>query len=136
MDFLSKAQPKSFPQKSPVKVQAMQFKESKAADFEPVVHRSPYPGRYPGGLSPTGPVENAEFIFHGTDDMIWPVEDGDWIVFVEGKVFPSYVALGRGHSFVMSDADFNHHFGEKKPPATKESDPDFIGPPRPKKKGK
>lgn len=99
-----------YPQATPVTVRAIQFNEKKFADYEPMIHRAPYPGRYPGGHAPVGEVQNAEFVFQGTDDITWPVENGDWVVMVDVQVFPSYFIPVRGHSFVMKDDDFKRAF--------------------------
>ena len=98
--------PKVYKQKNPVKVEAIQFFEETFADFEPLVHRSPGEGARRD--------DQGGFVFHGTDNKIWPVNDSDFICFVEERVFPSYVALNRNHSFVMSASEFKKHFGGKK----------------------
>ena len=101
-----------FDQIMPVRVKAVQFHEKEFAKYEPEVTRSPYPAR--SVSTPTGDVANAEFIFLGTDDKQWPVEDGDWIVFIHEKVFPGYFVPDRPeHSMVMRDDEFRMYFGNE-----------------------
>lgn len=98
-----------FGQRQPTPVLAVQFDPKRLLDFEPDVHLKPGAG--------TDRSDQGGYVFQGTDDKEWPVEKGDWIVFCEMKMFPSYFAPDRNHSFVMSDEEFQDSFGKDTPPA-------------------
>lgn len=95
---------KVFKQDWPANVVAVQFSAKKFLDFEGIVTREPGAG--------ANREDQGRFVFQGTDDIQWTVNDGDYIVFVPERVFPSYIAIDRDHSFVMSKEEFEAAFSE------------------------
>lgn len=95
---------RTYDQVVPAQVAAVQFKGKgkKFLDFEGLVRREPGAG--------ADRDDQGRFVFTGSDGINWTVNDGDYIVFVEYKVFPSYFVEDRGHSFVMSENEFKANF--------------------------